>query len=79
VSDELTNNISRRDSFESDIGSGIGTFQLRLDAANALRYERDESYNARIHSLRAAIGVQVDENARYDTLLRYLDQEEIET
>lgn len=79
VSNELTNNISRRDSLESDIASGIGTFQLRLDAVNALRYERDESYNARIHSLRAAIGVQVEENARYDTLLRYLDQEEIET
>ena len=79
VANELTTNIARRDLLESNLASGIGTFQLRLDAANALRTERDESYNARIHSLRAGIGAQVDEEARLDTLLGYLDQEELET
>jgi hypothetical protein len=79
VADELTANIARRDLLESNLASDIGTFQLRLDAANALRAERDESYNARIHSLRAGIGAQVDEEARFDNLLRYLDQEELDT
>ena len=79
VTAELTANITRRDELESDLASGIGSFQLRLDAANALRAERDDAYNARIHSLRAGIGAQVDEEARLDTLLRYIDQEELDT
>ena len=79
VTDELTANITRRDELESDLAAGIGSFQLRLDAANALRAERDDAYNARIHSLRAGIGAQVDEEARLDTLLRYIDQEELDT
>ena len=79
VTAELTANITRRDELESDLAAGIGSFQLRLDAANALRAERDDAYNARIHSLRAGIGAQVDEEARLDTLLRYIDQEELDT
>lgn len=78
ITDALNSAITIRDNLESELASGIGSFNKRISATNALRKERDDEYNARIYGLRTAIGAQVEELARYNTLVDYIEQEGLE-
>ena len=71
----LTAAIGVRDTKEAEFASGIGTFNTALDAANALRTEKKKSYDLKIWSLRQAIGYEVDEINRYNSLNDYIDTE----
>ena len=79
IDDALTDAIADRDAKEAALASDLGRFNKRVQAVNALRNERDNNYNARIHACRSAIGSEIDEKNRLDVLLEYLTQEEIET
>ena len=67
--------ISVRDAKESEFASGLGTFNISLDAANALRTEKKNNYDLKIWGLRQAIGNEVDEINRYKSLNSYIDTE----
>ena len=71
----LTAAIGVRDTKEAEFASGIGTFNTALDAANALRTEKKNSYDLRIWSFRQAMGHEVDEINRYNSLKDYIDTE----
>ncbi len=71
----LTAAIGVRDTKEAEFASGIGTFNTALDAANALRTEKKNSYDLRIWSFRQAMGHEVDEINRYNILKDYIDTE----
>ena len=79
IADALTDAIADRDAKEAALASDLGRFNKRVQAVNALRNERDNNYNARIHACRSAIGAEIDEKNRLDVLLEYLTQEDIET
>lgn len=79
IDNALTDAIADRDAKEAALASDLGRFNKRVQAVNALRNERDNNYNARIHSCRSAIGSEIDEKNRLDALLEYLTQEDIET
>ena len=78
IADALTDAIADRDAKEAALASDLGRFNKRVQAVNALRNERDNNYNARIHACRSAIGSEIDEKNRLDILLEYLTQEDIE-
>ena len=71
----LTAAIAVRDAKESEFASGLGTFNISLDAANALRTEKKNNYDLKIWGLRQAIGHEVDEINRYKSLNSYIDTE----
>ena len=71
----LTAAIGVRDTKEAEFASGIGTFNTALDAANALRTEKKNNYDLRIWSFRQAMGHEVDEINRYNSLNDYIDTE----
>ena len=78
IANALTDAIADRDAKEAALASDLGRFNKRVQAVNALRNERDNNYNARIHACRSAIGSEIDEKNRLDILLEYLTQEDIE-
>lgn len=71
----LTAAIAVRDAKEAAFASGLSTFNTALDAANALRTEKKNSYDLKIWGLRQAIGKEVDEINRYNSLNDYIDTE----
>ena len=71
----LTAAIGVRDTKEAEFASGIGTFNTALDAANALRTEKKNNYDLKIWGLRQAMGHEVDEINRYNSLNDYIDTE----
>lgn len=72
IENALTSAISVRDVAESALSSGIGTFQNKIDAANALRKERSE-YSLRIWGLRQSIGGESDRIDDYEKLETYIN------
>ena len=71
----LTAAIAVRDAKEAAFASGLSTFNTSLDAANALRLEKKNNYDLKIWGLRQAIGQEVDEINRYNSLNDYIDTE----
>ena len=68
---------STRDTTESNFYSNLSTFNKTVDAANALRIEREKNFNGRIYGARQGVGELAREQERYETLDAYFEQESL--
>lgn len=72
IENQLTTAISTRNSTESSLSSGFSAFQNKIDAANALRKERNE-YSLKIWGLRQSIGGESERVDDYEALEAYIN------
>jgi hypothetical protein len=75
IENSLTAAISARNTAESALSSGSNCIQSKVDAANALRTERNE-YAIRIWGLRQSIGGESDRVDDYEALETYINDTE---
>ena len=68
---------STRDTTESNFYSNLSTFNKTVDAANALRIEREKNFNGKIYGARQGVGELAREQERYETLDAYFEQESL--
>lgn len=75
IQNRLTAAISARNTAESNLSGASNCIQTKLDAANALRTERNE-YSLKIWGLRQTIGVESDNVDQYEALETYINDTE---
>ncbi len=75
IENRLTSAISARNSAESALSSGSNCIQTKVDAANALRTERND-YAIKIWGLRQTIGAESDSYDQYEALETYINDTE---
>lgn len=75
IENQLTTAISTRNSSEAALSSGFSAFQNKIDAANALRKERNE-YSLKIWGLRQSIGGESERVDDYEALESYINATE---
>lgn len=75
IENRLSSAISARNTAESSLSSGANCIQTKIDAANALRIERNE-YSLKIWGLRQTIGGESDRVDDYEALETYINDTE---
>jgi hypothetical protein len=75
IENRLTSAISARNTAESALSSGSNCIQTKVDAANALRTERND-YAIKIWGLRQTIGAESDSYDQYEALETYINDTE---
>lgn len=75
IENRLSSAISARNTAESALSSGANCIQTKVDAANALRIERNE-YALKIWGLRQTIGGESDRVDDYEALETYINDTE---
>lgn len=75
IENRLTTAISARNAAESALSSGSNCIQTKVDAANALRTERND-YAIKIWGLRQTIGAESDSYDQYESLETYINDTE---
>lgn len=75
IQNRLTAAISARNTAESNLSGASNCIQTKVDAANALRTERNE-YSLKIWGLRQTIGAESDNVDQYEALETYINDTE---
>ena len=75
IENRLTSAISARNTTEAALSGGANCIQTKVDAANALRTERND-YSIKIWGIRQTIGAESDKVDQYDALETYINDTE---